>query len=134
LVKEKAMRWICVATAVALGALCVPVFGGLTDPAATHSPNTRIDRSEIEHWEDLEITPSNHALRDPQADEEWSFTPPDRNDPARRFAVSRAQATRPQPLREGPIAPLPPPMLIGPLGIGLAAWAAYRAKKRGGRV
>jgi hypothetical protein len=39
-------------------------------------------------------------------------------------------------LREGdsPMAPLPPAIVAGPIGIALAGWMAHRANRRGGRI
>jgi hypothetical protein len=62
------------------------------------------------------------------------------------FAAAREESTAghlthleapmlaPRELSGTPMAPLPPAIIAGPLGIALAGWMAYRANRRGGRI
>jgi hypothetical protein len=37
-------------------------------------------------------------------------------------------------LSDTPMAPLPPAVVAGPIGLATATWLAWRAKRRGGRI
>ena len=41
---------------------------------------------------------------------------------------------RPLELTDSPMAPLPPALVAGPIGIFLATWTAHRANRRGGKI
>jgi hypothetical protein len=41
---------------------------------------------------------------------------------------------RPRELNDSPMAPLPPALVAGPIGIFLATWTAHRANRRGGKI
>jgi hypothetical protein len=41
---------------------------------------------------------------------------------------------RPRELTDSPMAPLPPAVVAGPIGIMLASWMAHRANRRGGKI
>ena len=41
---------------------------------------------------------------------------------------------RPHELTDSPMAPLPPALVAGPIGIFLATWKAHRANRRGGKI
>ena len=47
---------------------------------------------------------------------------------------STAIALRQRELVDSPMAPLPPAIVAGPIGIALAGWMAVRANRRGGRI
>ena len=59
--------------------------------------------------------------------EDSSLAPPPRVDSANADASPR------EPV-DSPMAPLPPAVVAGPIGIALAGWMARRANRRGGRV
>ena len=54
--------------------------------------------------------------------------------PTVRPAPSVVTTTRPHNLDDTPMAPLPPAVVAGPIGLLLAGWMARRANRRGGRV
>lgn len=41
---------------------------------------------------------------------------------------------RPRELTDSPMAPLPPALIAGPIGIMVAGWMAHRANRRGGKI
>ena len=41
---------------------------------------------------------------------------------------------RPRELADSPMAPLPPALVAGPIGILMATWTAIRANRRGGKI
>jgi hypothetical protein len=52
-------------------------------------------------------------------------------------AAAAAAAQRQRELNDqvdSPMAPLPPAIVAGPIGIAWAGWMAYRANRRGGRI
>jgi len=52
-------------------------------------------------------------------------------------AAAAAAAQRQRELNElgdNPMAPLPPAIVAGPIGIAWAGWMAHRANRRGGRI
>jgi hypothetical protein len=53
--------------------------------------------------------------------------------PPRRLAAAWA-VSRPAELTDSPMAPLPPAIVAGPIGIAFATVIAWRAKRRGGRI
>jgi hypothetical protein len=93
---------------------------------------------------DKTLTP---VLQDPQlgmtsgSDGGGSFPPlggPANDDPPATPVVDPNAALRLRDLNDGngdsPMAPLPPAIVAGPIGIALAGWMAHRANRRGGRI
>jgi hypothetical protein len=59
----------------------------------------------------------------------------DSTDAAPRGAAPLGPATaRPQEFVASPMAPLPPGLLIAPIGLATAAWMTYRIKRRRGAI
>ena len=57
--------------------------------------------------------------------------PADSGPPRRLVAWAMS---RPVELADSPMAPLPPAIVAGPIGIAFASFIAWRAKRRGGRI
>jgi hypothetical protein len=81
------------------------------------------------------------GLQDPQLDVTGGSFPPlggsVEDAPSTQPPVTdSAPALRLRQLSDGdsPMAPLPPAIVAGPIGIALAGWMAIRANRRGGRI
>jgi hypothetical protein len=90
-------------------------------------------------------TPTTPGLLDPQLDATGGTFPPlggSLDDstvlqhPATAVDPDAAAALRLRELsdNDSPMAPLPPAIVAGPIGIALAGWMAHRANRRGGRI
>jgi hypothetical protein len=54
--------------------------------------------------------------------------------PAAAAAAAAQRQRELNQLGDSPMAPLPPAIVAGPIGIALAGWMAHRANRRGGRI
>ena len=90
-------------------------------------------------------SPAIPELQDPQLDSAptgGTFPPlggPTEDPPAAKetpppLIDSTSIALRQRELVDRPMAPLPPAIVAGPIGIALAGWMAHRANRRGGRI
>jgi len=80
------------------------------------------------------------ALQDPQLDGGGGTFPPlggSNDEPAIPPPAVDPSILRQRALNENsdsPMAPLPPAIVAGPIGIAVASWMAHRANRRGGRI
>jgi hypothetical protein len=126
------MRSATIALAVALGGLLAPQGSAAeTVPAAPVEP-------DFSAW----LEPADSILPDPQPpvasafpEGELGFAAPEGEE---RHVFRQPPAPtlwdRPAELNDVPMAPLPPAIVAGPIGIAFASVMAWRANRRGGRV
>jgi hypothetical protein len=77
------------------------------------------------------------AANDPAPDVDrspWSYETSATAAPPLDFRPGAAATSRPQDLSSSPMAPLPPGLLIAPIGLAIAAWMTYRIKRRRGII
>jgi hypothetical protein len=132
---------VALATAMALGTGLTPppaIAAGVDSPSVdTSSADVPAAAATVDFSAFLEPTATELPPADPQPAGEFSFIAVNETEsgPPRAVAASAVYAmSRPAELSDSPMAPLPPAVVAGPIGIAFAAIIAWRAKRRGGRI
>ena len=124
-VMSKGMRSAPVALAMGLG-LSLALTARLAAAADTGPSNPKPTITALHDPQPGTVGPGSFPPLGGPTDDS-SLTPPPRVD-------SSAADAPPRELVDSPMAPLPPAIVAGPIGIALAGWMARRANRRGGRV
>jgi hypothetical protein len=122
---RRSVRRLSVTTA-AMGvgislALAAPLAAGESsvvdpsDPTQTELHDPQLDASGGAHFPPLGGTVDDSTTQPPLVD-------------------TSAATLRQRDLSDSPMAPLPPAIVAGPIGIAVASWMAHRANRRGGRI
>ena len=104
------------------------IAAGEDDSPPIQNPMVGVDFSTLLDPADITDT----VITDPQP-AGFSFTGVETEGGPPRLAASGAMS-RPAELSDSPMAPLPPAIVAGPIGIAFAAYTAWRVKRRGGRI
>jgi hypothetical protein len=112
---------------------------GLALSLAFAAPTRAAGESSLTQHVDTFTPPAELIQQDLPADAGDVFLPlgnalEDQASPQHPPSVDTAFALRQRELSNSPMAPLPPAMVAGPIGLAVASWLAARANRRGGRV